>query len=92
MSEEDFQLTVAEYDKAYDYEVMTAVQGMMFMPPGSGDRERAAKLEIAKILEVYKFMKTQMTRLVEEFNQLATNTKHSIKLTVTHGLPNHPPA
>jgi len=78
MSEEDCQLTIAEYDKAYDYEVMTAVQRMMFMPPGSGDRDRAAKLEIATILEVYKFMETQMKKLVEEFNQLPEDTRHSI--------------
>lgn len=78
ISEDDCQQIIGEYDKAYDYEVMTAVQRMMFSPPGKGDPEKAGKLEIATVLEVHKFMEVRMKSLVEEFQQLPVEAKQSI--------------
>jgi len=77
ISEEDLHQTIADYDRAYDYEVITAVQNM-FLPCGKGDPERSGKIEIATVLDAHKFMEMQMKNVVEEFNQLPAETKHSI--------------
>jgi hypothetical protein len=77
ISEEDFQRTVEDYEKAYDYQVITAVQGM-FMPSGKGDPEAAGKIEMKTVVDAHKFMEVQMKAIVEEFNQLPAETKHSI--------------
>merc|ERR1719506_3009246 len=50
----------------------------MFSPPGKGNSERAGKLGMATIVDVHKFMETQMKSLVDEFNQLPTETKQPI--------------
>jgi hypothetical protein len=77
ISEEDFRTTIDDFGKAYDYEVMTATQ-RMFSPSGKGDPERSGEIQIATVLEAHKFMETQMKSVVEEFNQLPAETKHSI--------------
>jgi len=68
---------IADYESAYDYEVITAVQ-RMFMPVGKGDAGRAGKIDVATVVDAHKFMAVQMESLVAEFNQLPSETKHSI--------------
>lgn len=77
ISDEDFQQTVEDFQRVYDYEVITAVQ-QISEPSGRGDPDRAAKIDPATVIDAHKYMEAQMKSLVEEFTLLPDETKHSI--------------
>lgn len=77
ISDEDFQQTVEDFQRRYDYEVITAVQ-QIGMPSGKGDADKAGKIDRSLIVDAHKFMEAQMKGLVEEFSKLPDLTKHSI--------------
>lgn len=77
ISEEDFQQTIEEYEKAYDYEVVTMIQ-QMYSPADQGDPQKASTLEIGTLVEVHKFMESQMKDIVESFLELPAEKQQSM--------------
>jgi len=72
LTESAFQRLLLQYEE--DEEVMTCAQKLLH-PVGKGDPERAKGITVGKIVEIHRFMVTEMQKTLDEFLRLDRETR-----------------
>mmetsp|Transcript_10863 Transcript_10863/g.28095 ORF Transcript_10863/g.28095 Transcript_10863/m.28095 type:complete len:547 (+) Transcript_10863:89-1729(+) len=74
LTESAFQKILNQYEE--DDEVMTCAQQLLH-PAGKGDPERAAGITMDRIVEIHKFMVTEMQKVLQEFLELSQDVRRT---------------